>query len=451
MSTKKSQEETKRRSPGGIGITKRGDKYEATYSIPKSQLPLGSPRKRITAQGDSERSATSALIEKLQTSSFAPEAPTLLTPEQEQELQRKLGHDGILAKGEYQEPPRGDSSPTLAEWVEEWKVDWIDEGLQESTKKIYFGHINTYILPFLGDYHLNELSAKVLKREWWDLITQLRKKNKNDDLTDQPLLGPSARSNIYKTLRMLLITGYHKHGTRVSLTERLIPMPRHSRPESEAEIRVATEKLRKLFIDEPNKEDPRWSLFALSLIGLRQAERLAIRVSDIDLSDKANPVIYIHQQLEFLKEQGGWYLKPTLKNGEPRTVPLWGVFLEAVQKQLELRKKWARRRDWNPNAQFADLLYLQPGGKLWTRRQDTPAWHEFVGEGIRGHLARHITGTILADGGIGIESAKILLGHSSDAYAYYYRLTSTREAGRELSSIQPRKKPRKDRRLYMVE
>lgn len=36
MSTRESQHDVKRRSPGGIGITHRGDKYEATYSIPKS-------------------------------------------------------------------------------------------------------------------------------------------------------------------------------------------------------------------------------------------------------------------------------------------------------------------------------------------------------------------------------------------------------------------------------
>ena len=174
-------------------------------------------------------------------------------------------------------------------------------------------------------------------------------------------------------------------------------------------------------------------------------------MSDVDLSDKDNPVLYIYQQLDFLKERGGWYLKDTTKNGEPRTLPLWGVFLEAVEKQLALRKKWAKSKDWKPDPQFADLLYLQPGGKLWTRRQDTPTWHEFVGPGIRGHLARHATGHILAEEGIGLETAKLLLGHMSDVYANYYRSPSARVAARELKSIQPRTAPRKDRRLYMVE
>lgn len=451
MKTAKSKEASKRRSPGGIGITQRGDKYEATYNIPKNQLPAGSPRKRITAQGDSERAATFALIEKLQLSAFTPQAPTEFNTAQEEAMRKRFGADGVLEKGEYQQPTRGDRGPTLAEWVEEWKIDWIKDNLEESTKRIYFGHINTYILPLIGHYHLNELSALVLKREWWNVITGLRKKDKSGDLTEEPLLGPSARANVYKTLRMLLVTAYHKHRTRVALSETLMPMPKHSRPETTLEVKAASQKLRKIFLDEPNKDDPRWSLFALSLIGLRQGERLAIRVSDIDLSDKEDPVLYIHQQLSYEKERGGSYLKNITKNGEPRALPLWGVFLEAVEKQLVLRKKWAKQKDWDPDPKFADLLYLQPGGKLWTRRQDNDAWHEFVGPGIRGHLARHATGHILAQEGIGLETAKLLLGHKSDVYAYYYRSPSTRAAGRELNAIQPRTAPRRDGRLYMVE
>ncbi len=162
---------------------------------------------------------------------------------------------------------------------------------------------------------------------------------------------------------------------------------------------------------------------------------MAIRVSDIDLSDKDDPVIYIHQQLAFSTSNGGWFLKSATKNGEPRAVPLWGVFLEAVETQLAWREKWANEPDWNPEPAFADLLYLQPGGKLWTRRQDSPAWHEFVGPGIRGHLARHVTGLILAEEGIGMESAKLLLGHKSDVYFHYYRIASTRAGRSELRTV----------------
>ena len=120
MSTTKSTEASKRRSPGGIGITRRGDKYEATYSIPRSQLPEGSPRKRITAWGDSEASAISALMRKRQLSTSTPPPPELLNSEQEGEMDRRLGSDGVLAEGEYYKHPTRRKTPTLSEWVEEW-------------------------------------------------------------------------------------------------------------------------------------------------------------------------------------------------------------------------------------------------------------------------------------------------------------------------------------------
>ena len=434
MSAEDSENESKRRSPGGIGITHRGDKYEATYNVPKHQLPEGSARKRITAWGETEASATAALIEKLQNLSSSKDARQNPTKRQEAELQKILGADGILRGDEHLEGSNRDLGPTLAEWVEEWKYNWMHQSLQESTKNRYFGRINTYVLPFLGHRHLNELSTRVLNDEWWVKICDLLKLDENGKPTDKPLLGNSARANVYKVLRMLLITAYHKHGTRVGLTEHLIEMPKHSRPESDREVKEAAAKLRKLFIDNPDKEDPMWSLFALSLLGLRQGERLALRVSDIDLSDKDDPVIYINRQLDFLTSQGGYYLKDITKNGEPRVIPLWGIFLEAVETRLALRKKWMRSKDWNPDPKFADLLFLQPNGKLWHGKLDTQAWHKYV-PGMRGHLARHVTGHILADEGIGLETAGMLLGHKSYAWAHYYRVASTREARRELRNI----------------
>jgi integrase len=141
----------------------------------------------------------------------------------------------------------------------------------------------------------------------------------------------------------------------------------------------------------------------------------------------------ISQQLDFSNTQGGWYLKDTTKNGKPREVPLWGDFLEAVEKRLAQREEMSKKPDWNPDEKFANLLFLGEGGKLVTRRQDTPMWHA-LGTGMRGHLARHITGHILAKNDISTETAKKILGHQSDAYMHYYRVVSSEMASKELKS-----------------
>ena len=75
-------------------MTMRGNKYEATYNIPKAQLPEGAPRIRITAHGDSEQAATAALLAKLQAQHVNPPLPATLTATQEAETTAVLGPDG---------------------------------------------------------------------------------------------------------------------------------------------------------------------------------------------------------------------------------------------------------------------------------------------------------------------------------------------------------------------
>jgi integrase len=430
-------EKKQRRTRGGIGITKRGDSFEATYSIPAKQRPPGAGRKRLTAWGPTETAATQALLIKLTAEDLTPALPGIITAAENKRTREILGPDGDDIKGEQPAKYDDDLGMLLSEWAAEWRSDWIRDQ-EESTLKIYDGHIKTYILPYIGNYHLNELTPLVLKRYWWKPVSELRK-TKDGVATDIPLLGAAALGNVYTTLRMLLTTAHHKHGTRISLTEKLMAKPVHRRPESDREVKAAAAHLRNIFLDNPNKDDPRWSLFALSLLGVRLSERLGISVSDIDLADPDDPIIHISKQLEFNKAKGGWHLKNATKNGEPRAVPLPPLFLEAVQRQLAWRKEWASRPDWNPDPRFEDLLFLQPGGKLWTRRQDSPAWHEFVGDGIRGHLARHATGHILADLGVSIDTAGVLLGHKSDAWKHYYRVASTRRARQELTRAEMRR------------
>ena len=430
--------EQKRRPKGGIGITKRGDKYEATFTVPKEQLEPGKARQRITAWGETEIAATAALIEKLRGTKLAPELPGKTTAADEKEVRNWLGPDGKDVKGPKPAAIKGDKGPLMSDWAEEWQKRWMSERLQDSTKNIYRGHIETYIVPYLGKYYMNELSANVLLDKWWKPLGELRKV-KNGVITDEPLLGNSVKANIYKTLRMLITTCHHKYQTRVALTSKLIEMPETDRPESDREVRAAAKRLQEIFIDNPNKEDPRWSLFMLALLGVRQSERLAIRVQDVELhNEEMGPTLIIQQQLDFDKDRGGWVIKGRTKNGQTRELPLVGIYLEAVMKQLEWRKEWAARPDWNPEPDFEDFLFLQPGGKLWTRRQDTPAWHDFVGEGIRGHLARHVAGHMLAVQGIPMGTAMELLGHSSEALAHYYRVSSAIAVRRDLERGQAR-------------
>lgn len=390
----------KKSQRGGIGFTRRGDKIEATYNVPASQLPKGSKRKRITAQGDTQMEA-------------------------QQRLLTKLAQEKIAAP-----KTENDSGPTISEWIDEYVEDYLRYRVQESTLNLYLGHFEHYIKPYVGDFPLETITINDLKVHWWDKITALKKLDSTGKETESPQLGAFALGNVYKTIKMLFDAGGDKYQMRMTVSRKFFSVPDASRPESDRDVKAAAEKLEKLFFEEMDRDDPLWSHFMFVLLGLRQAERLGLQVKSVVVDDD-EPRLEIYQQLDYSNSQGGWYLKNTTKNGQPREVPLFGDFLEAARRRIDLRNTWSESPDWNPDPKFADLLFLGEGGKLITRRQDTPMWHS-LGLDMRGHLARHITGHILAKRDISPETAKKILGHESDAYMHYYRMVSNEMASQEL-------------------
>jgi integrase len=384
---------------GGISFTRRGDKVEATYNIPKPDLPADVKRKRITAWGDSEKEAQKNLLAKLASFKLKTKPPAMTQV----------------------------SGMKLSDWLDEWMTDYVSERVQESTLIVYKGHIENYIKPYLGNKVLEKLTIAQIKKEWWDKVRALKKLDRDGNPTSEPQLKPFALANVFKTFRMAMKAARHKYNVRIEVSADFFAVPQRKRPESNTEIEEKSDLIQKIFFEELDRNDPRWSQFMLSLLGLRQGERLGLSVSDVIL-DEPNPRIIVKNQLAFLKSQGGWYIKDATKNGEPREVPLRREFKEAVKKRLELRKKWSKDPDWNPDEKFADLLFLLPGGKLLTRRQDTPMWHTLVGD-TRGHLARHVAGHLLLRNGISAEMAQVILGHQSDVYARYYRAPSSQQIG----------------------
>lgn len=390
-----------RRDRGGIGITKRGDLYEATYNVPKAELPEGSKRVRITAQGVSEREAQRKLLAKLS--------------------ERKVEHQAKITPIH--------ATITLGEWLDEWIQDYVRFNVQESSLLNYIGHIENHIKPYIGHLPLETLSTRDFKYLWWDKIQALRK-TVGGKPTNEPVLGPSALRNVARTLRMALNAASDKYDVKNRFSGNLFKPKKAVQPESPAEVAESVQKIVRVFYGGLDRDDPRWAQFILALLGMRQAERLGLQTKSVVFGKRGSKLL-IYNQLSFLTSQGGWFLKDSTKNGYPREIPIFGEFLDAVKIQLERREELSKQSDWNPKPEFADLLFLQPGGKVLTRKGDNKNWHD-LGLDMRGHLARHATAQILADKRISPPTAKVILGHKSDALQAYYGRMSTNAAGEEL-------------------
>jgi len=394
---------TNRVARGGIGFTRRGNKIEATYNVPKAELPEGVKRKRITAHGTTESNA-------------------------QRQLLTKLAANGIV----YRPPrdPNNNDGITLGEWLDEWMEDYVSNRIQESTKRLYNAQIRLNIKPYIGHIALKKLTPRVILHQWWNVIQNLKKVDADGNPTDEPVLKAHALNNTFKTLKMALNAARDKYeGVTAALPDTLFTAPTTYRPERPAEVEAAAKKVIRLFFQDLDRNDPRWSQFMPALLGLRQGERLGLSMDSLDISGR-RPRLLVKQQLAFIKGRGH-YLKNATKNGDVRVIPLNRLFLEAIKARVELRKEWSEREDWNPDPQFANLLFLQPGGKLLSKNPDNKAWHS-LGLDVRGHLNRHITGYLFGRLGVSMEIAGQILGHKSESFIRYYRVAADEVTGREL-------------------
>lgn len=416
-------EPRRRRPKGTYGVNRRGDKFEAVYSIPSSELPPGSKRKAITKRGDTEAKAVAALMTHLRSLGVRlpqPEVPAPARP--------NYGDEPTHRRTPNSDEPG--HSYTLEVWANEWLRDYTGN-LDDETRNRYEGHVRNHIVPHVGHRRLNELSTRVLIDEWWTAIQAKRKVVRGVE-TDKPLLGTAGLTQVYKTMRRLLKAAHDKMGSRMGLVASLIHPPHATtRPESDDEIEAAAHRIRQVFFHELPHDDPRWSAYLFGLLGLRQGERLAISTDSIDLTPGRERLL-ISKQLAWSTNERKFILKKATKNGDTRKVPLFDEYLEAAKRLLDRHERLKGSSTFRPDPQFAELLLINDDGSIRDRRQDLKAWKELVGSEYRGHVTRHVTGQLLAERGIGTDVAKVLLGWRSDAYAHYYRTITTAYAGRVL-------------------
>lgn len=423
-------EERKRRPKGTGSVYKRGDVWEAAYTIPKAQRAPGASARPITKQGPTEAKALANLMAHLRTlgvalPAIAGSGPTSQTIEERygsEPTHRITNHD----------PNAPGHSYTLTQWSNEWLRDYTGH-VEEETRVRYEGHIRNHILPHVGHVTLDRLSAIVLIQDWWKVI-QKKKKVVRGVITDKPLLNEAGLSAVYKTMRLLLKAAEDKILVPNRLSVRLIHPPHQGRrPETDREIAATTKHLLNVFTKELKRDDLRWAFFIFTLLGLRQGERLALSVDSVDLSTPGDEKLYVSKQVGW-KTGTGWILKNSTKNGDVREVPLFDEFLDAAVFLLERHKRLTESPDWvrNPDPEFAALLLQGDRGEVRHRKIDTKEWKEVTGTDDRGHIARHATGQLLAERGVAPDIAKVVLGWRSDAYAHYYRTISTAYAGRAL-------------------
>ena len=398
------------------GSSERVAYWQASREVPAEQLPAGMTRKRVTGNGPTKKEALSRL---------------------EQNYERFLR--GESGRGR----TRLTGRMTVRRLFEEWDRNNQAGEVSSTQARAYQGYFNNHILPALGDKRLASLTETDLSY----FFNQTLPAKTNAD--GEPLLGPSARRNIYMALSGALSFAVRNRYLPASPLK-AVKAPRKGKPTEDIDAFLAdAQKVRDFVFSDKCTDQARW---ALTLLGLRRSERLGLRWRDIQGLDGDNPSLAIRNQLA--REKGkGLFIKPATKSGKSRTIRLVEPWVSVLRDFKEQWDEIPENPDWQePEEQFKDLLFLRSDRKPIDQNADNDDWHallETVGVPYwRGHLMRHYTAVMLAEQpSVTVTDVMSILGHDTEALSVYY---SHAEQGRQTEALKafgeamkPRKNPRK--------
>jgi integrase len=407
------QANRRRKGAGGLYIIRRQawnevkqtyetvDFYQASKDIEDPENP--DKRKRITGTGRSPQEANNRLNRSLER--FYKK--------------RGLAEAGVVIKS------RSRSSQRLSEYFDEWFSELRPERVSPTLRLKYRQHFQNHILPHIGKIYLEDLKYQDLQKLFYEILPA-KKKVKQGQTLDEPLLGTNAILNIYRTLNVALHLAVKKDLIPKNPLG-LVDTPRYQPPKEN--IPQMVHIVEHIFQKMGEADDPLFDHFLLSLLGLRRGERLGLTFSAITLVGN-NPKLTIKSQLTRISGQG-IVLKPATKSGKDRTVALIDPWLSSLKRMKERRKAQEKLETFKPEPQFKDLVFLRDDGSPFDLNYDNTLWDEVNKKynakqpKIRGHAVRHVAATKMADAGITRDVAMAILGHESESMSFYYgRMTA---------------------------
>lgn len=328
------------------------------------------------------------------------------------------------------------SSPTLTDWLTTWLERVAAPRLKPRTLTGYRGYVERYIVPTIGKYRLDKLTAAHVRRMHDAMLTQ--------GLSSTSAL--QAHRILAKALTDAVREG--KVGRNVAT---LTDAPRRAVSRRQALDATEARTLLLSVADRPD-EAAAWSVALLA--GLRQGERLGLTREFVDLDAGLITVSWQLQRLTWVhgcakrkpadgwpcgRKRGGncpdrrmpipaghearqvegglWLTRPKSRKGW-REVPMAALLAQVLERHLA-------GRDLAPG----DLVFTRDDGRPVDPSKDTAAWDAAVRRAglpdVVLHSARHSTATLLYSLGASEQLRMDILGHSSATVtAGYTHLTS---------------------------
>lgn len=281
------------------------------------------------------------------------------------------------------------ASPTVEQWLTYWlDVICVERGLKINTMKSHRSKVDRYLIPQLGRHRVDKLAPEHLRAMYAHMRAQ--------GLSEATLRQTHAI--LHRALKVAT-----REGKASRNVADLIDPPTTARKQRQG---LAVGDARRILA----RGELRW--WVALMLGLRQGEALALRWSDVDLSEG---VLYVSRSL--VRKPGEGLVFDTPKSAASnRVVPL--------PPKVLARFKLARIEHDQAGGEPDGLIFHRNGQPL-DPRADWEAWRDTLAgldiPHVALHAARNTTASLLEAAGVPARMAAQILGQSTVQVLHGYQ------------------------------
>ncbi len=298
-----------------------------------------------------------------------------------------------LDKGIFAKPGKA----TLGEYLKSWLLDYCSPNLSPRTQELYSYICEKHVLPTLGNIPLVDLRPQHLQCLYAEKVS-------------------AGLSN--RTVQLIHVTLHKalKNAVKSGLLVRNITESVDTPKIQNREMRVMSETDLHIFL-EYARNTPYYALFYTSLFtGMRRAELLALRWSDVDLELCQ---LSVTRSMQYI---GGAAPENRISFREPKTAKSKRSIALSPSTVVTLREHKAKQTELRQSLGYAppldnDLIFGHYDGSPLLPNSVTHAWIKLVRRcglgGIRLHDARHTHASLLLKQGVHPKIVQERLGHGS--------------------------------------
>lgn len=299
----------------------------------------------------------------------------------------------------------------LSQWIEDWKDGYLI-GIKESSKKNYLYHMNSHVIPALGNKKIQSIEQRDIQKFCTMLFTKKE-------------LSPKTVKNIHWTLHKCFDDAL-KAGLINSNPSTSITLPKSVKPE----IFPLTEDDLKSFMETIAGKRHEGVFKFLLVTGLRISELAGLTYDRVDLDNKK---ILIDRQLVSTKPVS--FGSP--KHDKIRTVTLTDTAIQIIKAQ---KKRQAEYKLLTGNAFYNvhNFVFTEDSGDPCDKKAVYSNLKRIVNgtefEKLRVHDLRHTYAILSIQAGIDIKTVQESLGHHSAVFTldqYAFVTDGMRKSGAE--------------------